>query len=67
MVLNPINSLLRSWELQACQPDVGAGQDYGVIHLECSHQACEGQPGYQAQPAWVHVRQVLPDQTDLLL
>ena len=23
-----------SWELQACQPDLGAGEDYGVIHPE---------------------------------
>jgi len=54
-------------ELQACQPDHGAGQDYGVIHLECTHWACEGQAGVQAQPARVHERQVLFDQPDLLL
>jgi len=51
-----------SWELQACQPDRSAGQDYEAIHPECTHQACEGQPGDQAQPAWVHERQDLLDQ-----
>jgi len=35
---------------------VGAGQDYGLIHPECAHRACEGQPGYQAQPAWVFMK-----------
>jgi len=25
-----------SWELQACQPDLGARQDYGVIYPECT-------------------------------
>jgi len=34
-----------SRELQACQPDLGAGEDYGAIHPECAHQAREGQPG----------------------
>jgi len=33
-----------------------------VIQPECTHLACEGQPGAQAQPAWVHERQVLLDQ-----
>jgi len=58
-----------SWELQACQPDLGTGQDYGVIHPECAHWAGEGpgDPGDQAQPAWVHERRVLLDQPDLLL
>ena len=51
-----------SWELQACQPDLSARQDYGAIHPECAHWACEGQPRVQAQPAWVHERQVLRDQ-----
>jgi len=55
------------WELQACQPDLGAEQGDGAIHPECAHQACERQPGDQAQPAWVHERQVLLDQSDLLL
>ena len=36
------------WELQACQPDLGAGKDYGAVHPECVHRACEGQPGDQA-------------------
>jgi len=53
-----------SWELQTCQPDLDAGQDYGADHLQCAHRACEGQPGVQA---WVHERQVLLDQPDLLL
>jgi len=30
-------------------------------------RACEGQPGHQAQPAWLHERQVLLDQPNLLL
>jgi len=47
--------------------DLGAGEDYAAIQLECSDRACEGQPGDQAQPAWVHERQVLLDQPDLLL
>jgi len=42
------------------------GTDYGVIHPECAHWACAGQPGDQAQPAWVHTRQVLLDQSDVL-
>ena len=45
-----------SWELQSCQPYLGVGQDYGVIHPECAHQACEGQWRVQAQPVWVHER-----------
>jgi len=40
-----------SWELQACQPDLSAGEDCGGIHPECAHRACEGQLGDQAQPA----------------
>jgi len=56
-----------SRELQACQPDLSAKEHYGVVHPECARQACEGQPGDQAQPAWVHERQVLLDQPDLLL
>ena len=35
--------------------------------LSALTQACEGQPGDQTQPAWVHERQVLLDQPDLLL
>ena len=49
-----IRPLGGSWELQACQPDLGAGEDYGATHPECAHQACEVQPGDQAQPAWAH-------------
>ena len=52
---------------QACQPDLGARQDYGAVHPECAHQVSEGQPGDQAHPAWVQERQVLLDQPDLLL
>ena len=54
-------------ELQACQPDLDAGEGYKADHLECTHRACEGQPGDQAQSARVHERQVLLDQPDLLL
>jgi len=47
--------------------DLGAREDYGAVHTECTHRACEGQLGDQAQPAWVHERHVLLDQPDLLL
>ena len=30
-----------SQELQASQPDLGARQDYGAVHLECAHWACD--------------------------
>ena len=53
-------------ELQACQPDLSAGEGYGADHLACLHTAYTGQPGDQAQPAWVYARQVLLDQCDLL-
>ena len=56
-----------SRELQACQPDLSAGQDYVTVHLEFTHQACSGQPDDQAQPAWGCERQVQLDQPDLLL
>jgi len=56
-----------SWELQACQSDLGARQDYRVINPECTHLACAGHPGDQAQPAWIHEREVLFDQPHLLL
>ena len=48
-----------SRELQACQPDLSAREGYGAVHLECHHMAHTGQPGDQAQPAWVYERQVL--------
>lgn len=32
-----------------------------------SEMTCGGEPGDWAQPAWVHKKQVLPDQTHLLL
>ena len=48
-----------SWELQACQSDISAREDYGVIYPECAPWAREGQPGYQAQASWVHESQVL--------
>ncbi|GAB0203928.1 mitochondrial enolase superfamily member 1 [Grus japonensis] len=35
--------------------------------MECAHQGGAGQPGDQAQPTWIHERQVLLDQPDLLL
>ena len=50
-----------SRELQSCQSDLGAGEGYGADHLECHHVACTGQPGDQAQSAWVYERQVLLD------
>ena len=56
-----------SQELQACQHDVCAGEDYTVVHLKYAYWACEGQPGDQAQPAWIQDREVLFDQPDLLL
>jgi len=43
------------------------GKNHGAIHPACAHWACEGQPRDQDQPAWVHERQVLLDQPDLLL
>ncbi|GAB0179547.1 mitochondrial enolase superfamily member 1 [Grus japonensis] len=46
-------------EVQACQSDVSAGEGYGADHLECHHVACTGQPGDQAQSAWVHERSCL--------
>jgi len=48
-----------------CRPVIltSAGEDYGAVHLECIQQAYEGQPGHQAQPAWLHERQVLLDQS----
>ena len=55
------------WELQACQPDLGAGEGYGADHPECHHTACAGQLRDQAQPAWGYERQVLLDEPDLLL
>jgi len=39
----------------------------GEIHPECAHWAYEGQLVVQAQPAWVHERQVLLDEPDLFL
>ena len=56
-----------SWELQACQSDLSAGEGYGADHLQCHHAAHTVQPGPQAQSAWVHERHILPDQPDLLL
>ena len=56
-----------SRELQTCQPDLSVREDYGAIHPECTHQAREGQPGVQAQTTWVHQRQMLLGQPDLLL
>lgn len=39
----------------------------GIDHLESHHTACTGQLEDEAQPAWVHKRQVLLDRFDLLL
>ena len=49
-----------SGELQACQPDLGAGEGHGADHPKC-HHAYAGQLADQAQPAWVYERQVLLD------
>ena len=59
-----IQQITEAW---ASQPELGAGEDYGVIHLEYAHWACEGQPRDQAQSTWVHEKQVLLDQPSLLL
>ena len=60
-----------SRKLQVCQPDHSIGKGYGADHSEHNHTAMYGTdvgpPGDQAQPAWVHERQVLVDQLDLLL
>jgi len=55
------------WELQACQPDLGARGDYGVIYPDCAHQTRAGPPGDQVQSATVHEKQILLNQRDLLL
>ena len=65
--VTPIYEKGRKQDPGNCQPDLSDRQYYGVIHLECAHWACEGQAGDQAQPAWVHERQVLLDQPDLRL
>jgi len=54
-------------DIRACQTDLGGGEDIEVIHPECAPQVCEVKSRVQAQPAWVHKRQVLLDKTDLLL
>ena len=54
-------------ELQICQSDLGAREGYGADRLECHHTARTGQPGDQAQPAWIYERQVLLEYPDLLL
>jgi len=48
------------WELQACQPDLGAGEGYEADHVECHHAAHTGQLGDQARSAGVYEWQVLP-------
>ena len=49
-----------------CDTHLQEGPEGGSreVHLECAHQACEGQPGRQAHPAWAHERQVLLDQPE---
>lgn len=56
-----------SGELQAWQPDLGTRESYRANHLGWDHTACAWHPGDQAQPAWVHKRQVVLDQPHLLL
>ena len=48
-------------ELQVSQSDHGAREGYGADHLECHHMTCTGEPGDQAQSAWLYERQVLLD------
>ncbi|GAB0183603.1 mitochondrial enolase superfamily member 1 [Grus japonensis] len=40
-------------EDSACQSDLGACEHYGADHLECHRTAHKGQPGDQAESAWV--------------
>ncbi|GAB0205293.1 receptor-type tyrosine-protein phosphatase zeta [Grus japonensis] len=47
--------------IQACQSSLRAGECYGADHLEYHHMTHTGQPGDQAQSAWVYERQVLFD------
>jgi len=57
-----------SWELQACQSDLSAGEGYGADHLECHQMACTGQLGDQAQPPGdAYDTHILLDQSDLCL
>ena len=51
----------------ANQSDLSDRLGYGADHLERDHMACVGQMGDQVQPAWIHERQVLLDQPELLL
>ncbi|KAK4824608.1 hypothetical protein QYF61_016877 [Mycteria americana] len=61
------------WRLANVTPIYKKGQkedpgNYRPVSLTLvPGKACAGQPGDQAQPAWVHERQVLLDQPDLLL
>ena len=48
---------------QACQPALGAREGFGAGH----YMAHAGEPGDQAQPAWVYERQVQLDKPDLLI
>ena len=49
----------RIWGSTTYQPDFSAGKGYGTNHLEGDHTACAIQPQDQAQPAWVHEKQLL--------
>ncbi|KAJ7409193.1 Glutamate receptor 2 [Willisornis vidua] len=51
----------------ASQPDLSAGEGHGTGHLECYHKACAYQTDDQAQPAQICEREVLLDQSDLIL
>lgn len=49
---------------QACQPVLSIREDCGADGLERNQEMCAGD---QAYPAWIHKRQVLLVQLDLLL
>ena len=40
----------------SCQSHLGAGEGHGADHLDCHHAARTGQPGDQAQSAWIYER-----------
>ena len=55
-----------SGNLQICQSGFSAREAHGADYLESHHEALTGQPGDQAQSAWIYERQVLLDKPDLL-
>ncbi|XP_008934811.1 PREDICTED: endonuclease 8-like 3 [Merops nubicus] len=59
--LRSITTVPKYSELQACQPDLVAVEDYGADHLECHHVGCTGQPGDQSQLSKLPTRNSLID------